>query len=140
MYVASAVVVSAVSDNNTIVPSGSHSTLLGLGSDIEDNNETFKRVNFMNTPFSVQSSGVDKDIWKQYEGRLLVVDTETVFNTITVRTRVLWGNREGWISALTASTSLVFTWLDKTKTEIDTTKTMAEVLASGSMFILNEDY
>jgi hypothetical protein len=114
--------------------SGAFLTLTSLLSNIDDSNQTYKQVNFMNTPYSVQSSGVDK-----FDDKLIVVNTEAIFNTLTVRSRVLWGNREGWISAFIASTSLTFTWLDKTKTEIDTVKTMAEVLASGSMVFLNED-
>lgn len=117
-----------------VTASGKFLTLLGLASDTSDNNPTFKRVNFMNTPYSVQASGADK-----IDGRLHPVLDAATFNTITARSRVLWGGREGYIKSIIASTSLVFTWLDKTKTEIDTTKTMAEVIASGSMFILNEN-
>lgn len=128
---------------HTVVAVGSANVDAGKGlfqptsmtSNVADNNQTLKRVNFMNTPYSVQSTGADKK-----DGRIKVVDSEAVFNTIATRTRVLWGNREGYIKSIIASTSLVFTWLDKEKEEVNTTKTMAEVIASGSMIILNEVY
>lgn len=130
----------ALLGSTNVVASGAFLTLGSLASNINDEQETFKRINAMNTPYSVQATGADKDIWKQYAGRIRTVDSTASFNLLTVRTRVLWGNREGYISAHVASTSLVFTWLDKTKTKINTTKTMAEVLASGSMVFLVEDY
>ena len=74
------------------------------------------------------------------DNRINQIVDETSFNTIATRDRVLWGNREGYIKSIVASTSLVFTWLDKDLVEVDTTKTMAEVIASGSLVILNEDY
>ncbi len=130
----------ALIGSTNVVASAAFLTLGSLASNIADEQETFKRINAMNTPYSVQATGADKDIWKQYADRIRTVDSTATFNLLTVRTRVLWGNREGYISAHVASTSLVFTWLDKTKTKINTTKTMAEVLASGSMVFLIEDY
>ncbi len=130
----------ALKGSDNVTASGSFLTLLSLASTIDDNQETFKRLNFMNTPFSVQATGADKDIWKVYADRIQRVTDTTSFNLLTVRTRVLWGNRDGYIKAHTASTSLTFTWLDRTKQEIDTVKTMAEVIASGSMVFLAEDY
>lgn len=123
------------SDSATIVLNGTESTLLSLLSNPAKNQATMKQITFMNTPFSVQQTGADK-----VPGRIVAVTNEAQFNALTTRQRVLWGNREGYIKTHTASTSLVFTWLDKTNTEVDTTKTMAEVIASGSLVFLDENY
>lgn len=127
------------SDPVTIVVAESF-TLLGLASNPLESNKTLKQVNFMNTPFSVQSSGADKQVWKSTTERLIQVDTAAKFNALAVRDRVLNGSREGWVSAIVASTSLDFTFLDMTKTEITETLTMAQVLTSGDLFFLNEDF
>jgi hypothetical protein len=130
----------AESNDQAIITVAESFTLLSLASNSGNNNPTLKQVNFMNTPFSVQSSGADKEVWKSTTARLLQIDTETKFNALAVRDRVLNGSREGWISAHVASTSLEFTYLDITKTEISKTLTMAEVFASGDLFFLNEDF
>lgn len=119
--------------SNNIVSGGSTLNLNSMDSNVPLNNQTLKRINFLNTPFSVEATGADK-----IPNRIKVVDSTATFNTITVRTRVLWGNRDGYISAITPSTSLVFTWIDKKNNKVNTTKTMAQVIASGSMVILNE--
>ncbi len=134
--VTSTVVVSASSsDSATLGLSASKTVLLSLTSNVLENNKTLKQVNAINTPYSVQAVGADKQ-----DGRVNQIVDETAFNTVVARDRVLWGNREGYIKSIVASTSLVFTWLDKDLNEVDTTKTMAEVIASGSLVILNEDY
>lgn len=101
---------------------------------IAENNNTMKRVNFMNTPYSVQSTGADK-----IEGKVIEVTTETLFNALSTRQRVLMGNKEGHIKTITESTSLVITTYDLEKNEINTTYTMAQVLSSGNLFFLDED-
>lgn len=126
--------ISAYSSGATIELSGEFFTLLGLTSNPSDNNEVIKRVNFMNTPFSVQQTGADL-----IPGRLLKIDTETNFNNLAVRDRVLNGNKEGWVDAITASTSLTFAYYDLSKTKQTVVLTMAQVIASGSLFFMNED-
>lgn len=123
------------SDPATIVIGIDTLVLNSLESNIADNNPTLKQVNFMNTPFSVQQSGADK-----VPGRLVAVTTAAQFNALTVRQRVLNGSREGWISAHTDDTSLVFTFYDVDKNEIDETFTMAQIFANGDLFVINENY
>lgn len=129
------------SDGDTINLSGSESTLLALASNVPDNNETVKRIHFMNTPFSPQATGNDK--WNELvsdDKGILEVKDEATFNTIVARNKVIFGNRVGYIKSIVASTSLVYAYRDKNNNEITTSKTMAEVIASGSMFILLERY
>lgn len=121
------------SSGSTILLSTSKFILDGLTSNVSDNNETLKNVNMLNTPYSLQGTGADK-----IEGRVLLIDTETKFNALTTRQRVLFGNKEGHIKTVTASTSIVITTFSPTKTAIDTTYTMAQIIASGSLFILDE--
>lgn len=105
---------------------------------IADNNETMKRVNFMNSPYSVQGTGADK-----MEGRIKAITDVTSFNTLTTRQRVLLGNKEGYLKTVTKtvdSESLVYVTLNDEKEEVETTLTMAQVIASGSLFVLAEDY
>lgn len=128
------------SDGGTIALSGEFFTLLGLASNVDDNNRTFKQINFMNTPFSVQQTGADKEPWKATSPRLVPITTEAEFNTLTARDRVLRGNVDGWVDSIIASTSLVFSYYDIDKNQVDTTLTMAEVLASGDLFFLAENY
>lgn len=112
------------------------------GSDaiIADNNETLKRVNTMNTPYSVQASGVDK-----IDGRLQVIDSTTA-DSITARQRVLWGNKEGYIKSVTLGAdpfplvSCVIAYLDKEKVEVTQTFTKAQLIAEHSLFIINENF
>lgn len=121
------------SSGATILLSSSKFNLTGLTSNVADNNPVLKNVNQMNTPHSVQGTGADK-----VEGRVLEVNTETQFNALTTRQRVLFGNREGVIKTVTASTSIVITTYSPTKVPTDTTRTMAQIIASGSLFILAE--
>ena len=129
------VVSASSSDSATLGLSASKTVLLSLASNVLENNKTLKQVNSINTPYSVQATGADKQ-----DNRVNQIIDVTAFNTIVARDRVLWGNREGYIKSVVASTSLVFTWLDKDLNEVNTTKTMAEVIASGSLVILNEDF
>lgn len=121
------------SSGATILISASKFSLSGLTSNVADNNETLKNVNMLNTPYSLQGTGADK-----IEGRVLLIDTETKFNALTTRQRVLFGNKEGHIKTVTASTSIVITTFTPNKVAIDTTYTMAQIIASGSLFILAE--
>lgn len=131
------VVLAEASVNNaTIVIAGF--TLLSLTSNVDPNNETLKRVNNQNAPFSVQASGSDKLKSGETSTRLKSVATEAQFNTITTRDRWLRGNVEGYVHAITASTSLQLGYLDKTNTEVLETLTMAQVLASNNLYFLNE--
>lgn len=112
-----------VGSSDTIIRTTDVMTLLGLESNPKPNNETVKRVNHMNSPYSVQATGNDL-----VEGRLHPVRTEAEFNALATRQRVLLGNEQGWLKTVTASTSLVFVTLDNLKQEQLTTLTMAEVI------------
>mgnify|MGYP003640323948 CR=1 FL=1 len=116
---------------STIKLSGAYSTLLSVTSNVALNNEVLKRVNHMNSPYSVQATGADK---------LLVVSTAAIFNSLTPRTKVLWGNNHGYLKTITDDTSLVYVYKNHKGEPVETTKTMAEVIASGSMFIVNDLY
>lgn len=124
------------SDPATIILASSSLNLDGLTSNVDDNNEVVKRVNIMNTPFSIQQTGVEN-----IDDRLEVITNETEFNTLTTRQRVLLGNKEGWIKTVTASTSIVIAYQDEVKAEQTITLTMAQVIANSpqSIFIINEN-
>jgi hypothetical protein len=104
---------------------------------VADNNEVVKRVNVMNSPFSIQQTGVEL-----LDNRLKSITTSTEFNAITTRQRVLLGNKEGWIKTVTADTSIVIAYHNEVKVEQTITLTMAQVIANSpqSIFIINENF
>ena len=104
---------------------------------ISENNKTMKRINNVNSPYSIQATGADK-----MEGRIKAITDVTSFNTLTTRQRVLLGNKEGYLKTVTKTVdneSLVYVTLNDLKEEVETTLTMAEVIASGNLYILAEN-
>lgn len=130
------------SDPATVKLSSASLNADGLTSTPDDNNGVLKRVNHMNAPSSIQASGADNFGYEanKADDRVEEITTETEFNTLTTRQRVLFGNKEGWIKTVTASTSIVIAYLDEVKAEQTITLTMAQVIANSpqSIFILNE--
>ena len=117
------------------------STRKDYGSDaiVAENNETMKQVNTVNSPYSVQATGHDK-----VKANYIPVTSENL-DALADNTRVLLGNKEGYVKSTLLSTgdtapplvSAVITVLDKTKTEIDTSYTKAELLALGNLFLVS---
>lgn len=128
------IVKASTSNETTVKLSGNRSTLLSLASSVPKNNEVLKRINTMNAPYSVQATGAEL-----YD-KILIVSTAAIFNTIAVRTRIIWGGRQGFVTALAADTSMTFKYKSDSGALVETTKTMEDVIASGSLFVLDDLY
>lgn len=109
----------------------------GSGAIVAENNETMKRVNYQNTPYSVQATGHDKVV-----DNYIPITSENL-DALTTNTRVLLGNQEGYIKTVTDTggsaplVSAVVSVLDKQKNEINTTYLKAELLALPNFFLVN---
>jgi len=101
-------------------------------------NETMKRVNTMNTPYSVQQLGLDK-----HPEQYIPVTSENL-DAIVPNTRVAQGNIEKVVKTVNLTVgaapliSVVLMYLDDTDTEVTETWTKAELLASGNVFLFKE--
>jgi hypothetical protein len=110
---------------------------------VDPSNETVKRVNFMNTPFSVQATGldlpqVDSSSPAQDRAGLIEINSANL-DAMVLNTRVLQGNREGFVSAINKPVGtlidLDITFPKQGQDEEVTVKyTKAEILVSPDLF------
>tara|TARA_R110000772_G_scaffold19922_2_gene55391 strand:+ start:20991 stop:21362 length:372 start_codon:yes stop_codon:yes gene_type:complete len=109
----------------------------GAGAVIDPSQETVKRINNMNNPYSVQQLGLDKSDDNGASPKYIAITSESL-DALTANTRVLLGNREGVVKSVNTPVATlvdcVITIRDKEKVDIDTTYTKAELLASPIIF------
>ena len=108
----------------------------GSGAIVPENNETMKAINWINSPYSIQATGHDK-----VKDNLIEINSDNL-DALAVNTRVLLGNKPGYVKTVTDTpgpplVSAVITVLDKEKNEVDTTYTKAELLALGNLYLVS---
>lgn len=107
----------------------------GANAKVPASNPTMREISAINSPYSVQATGYDRDI-----NPYIVLDSAGL-DLLKRGTRVLFGNKDGYVKTVTYDgsrvlVSAVITTLDKEKNEVDTTYTKAEILALGNIFFV----
>lgn len=106
---------------------------------LSKSNETYKRIMFQNTPFSVEATGADK------LDKVLVLKDEASFDNIYPRQKVLLGNKVAYVKTVTKSESDVIEsidieYIDSDGDAITRTYTMDEIIDSTELFIIDDLY
>ena len=108
------------------------SAFLQVAGLIASGNETMRQVTYMNSPYSVQATGLDKHPEKY------ILMTSANIDALIKGTIVNVGNQDGYIKTVTGSnpvTSIVISIPNEGETGIiDTTYTKAQLLASRNIF------
>lgn len=113
----------------------------GANAKIPLSNSTMRLINSINSPYSPQATGIDKE-----PGGYIQI-TKANLDSLTTNTRVLFGNVQGYVKTVTLDTeedpelnvgfiSCVIAVLDKEKVEQLTTYTADQLIASGNLFLV----
>lgn len=109
----------------------------GADAIVDPSQETVKRWNNVNTPFSVESTGLER------RKDLYVESADISYDTIKVNSRVYTGNQEGVVTAVTTSgvdpdfvleTVTISLTNEGEGSTRDITYTVAELKAAGNIF------